>query len=95
MFHFPVPYNTYLAHCALSKLKFPISNIYSNIPKERTPQPLQLSIIIDLISHEVGREQKALFFVIIWNQIYKKLLSKQQDFFGTFIKELKNHEKKK
>ena len=63
------PYNPHLAHCALSKLDFPIGNIYCIIPKERTPQPLQLSIIIDLISHEVGREQKALLFVVIRKQI--------------------------
>ena len=41
-----LPYNPYLAHGALSKLKFPIGNIYCIIPKKRTPQPLQLSIII-------------------------------------------------
>ena len=41
-----LPYNTYLAHGALSKLKFPIGNIYCIIPKKRTPQPLQLIIII-------------------------------------------------
>ena len=84
-----LPYNPYLAHCALSKLEFPIGNIYCIIPKERTPQPLQLSIIIDLISHEVGREQKALLFVVILKQIYTKALSKQQDFIGAFIKELR------
>ena len=35
-----LPYNPYLAHRALSKLEFPIGNIYCIIPKERTPQPL-------------------------------------------------------
>ena len=46
-----IPYNPYLALCALSKLEFPISNIYCIIPKERTPQPLQLSFIIISISY--------------------------------------------
>ena len=84
-----IPYNPYLAHRALSKLEFPIGNIYCIIPKERTPQPLQLSIIIDLIPHEVGREQKALLFVVILKQIYTKALSKQQDFISVFTKEFK------
>jgi len=46
-----IPYNPYLAHRALSKLEFPIGNIYCIIPKKRTSQPLQLSIIIILISY--------------------------------------------
>ena len=60
-----IPYNPYLAHGALSKLKFPIGNIYCIIPKKRTPQPLQLSIIAISISYEVGQEQKAIFLVVI------------------------------
>ncbi len=40
---YEVPYNPYLAHCALSKLEFSIGNIYCVIPKERTPQLLKLS----------------------------------------------------
>ena len=50
-----VPHNPYLAHRALSKLEFPIGNIYCIIPKKRTPLPLQLSTIINSISHEVGQ----------------------------------------
>ena len=83
-----IPYNPYLAHCALSKLEFPIGNIYCIIPKERTPQPLQLSIMIIRIFHEVGREWKALLFIVIWKQIDTKVLSKQQNFFDAFIQEL-------
>ena len=84
-----IPYNPYLAHCALSKLAYTIGNIYCIIPKERTPLPqlLQLSIIIIIrISHEVWWEQKALLFVVIWKQIDINILSKKQDFFGAFIK---------
>ena len=69
-----LPYNPYLAHRALSKLEFPIGNIYCIIPKERTPLPLQLSTIINSISHEVGQNS------IILKQIYTKVLSKQQNF---------------
>ena len=67
-----IPYNPYLAHRALSKLEFPIGNIYCIIPKERTPQPLQLSIIAISISYEVGQEQKAMFFVVILKQLDTK-----------------------
>ena len=67
-----LPYNPYLAHRALSKLEFPIGNIYCIIPKERTPQPLQLSIIAISISYEVGQEQKAMFFVVILKQLDTK-----------------------
>ncbi len=70
---FLVPYNPYLAHRALSKLEFPIGNIYCIIPKERTPQPLQLSINIISIFCKVGWEQKALLFVVIWKQIDTKV----------------------
>ena len=92
-----IPYNPYLAHRALSKLEFPIGNIYCIIPKERTIQPLQLSIIAISIYYEVGREQKALLFVVIWKQIDTSVLSKQQDFLCIY-KRIKsffsNHEKK-
>ena len=89
-----IPYNPYLAHRALSKLEFPIGNIYCIIPKKRTPLPLQLSTIINSISHKVGQNS------IILKQIYTKVLSKQQNFIGAFIKELqksflKNHKRKK
>ena len=76
-----IPYNPYLAHRALSKLEFPIGNIYCIIPKERTPQPLQLSIIAISISYEVGQEQKAMFFVVILKQLDTKDLSNHQEFF--------------
>ena len=76
-----IPYNPYLAHRALSKLEFPIGNIYCIIPKERTPQPLQLSIIAISISYEVGQEQKAMFFVVILKQLDTKDLSNHQGFF--------------
>ena len=76
-----IPYNPYLAHRALSKLEFPIGNIYCIIPKERTPQPLHLSIIAISISYEVGQEQKAIFFVVILKQFDTKDLSNHQEFF--------------
>ena len=82
-----IPYNPYLAHRALSKLEFPIGNIYCIIPKERTPQPLQLSIIAISISYEVGQEQKAMFFVVILKQLDTKDLSNHQGFF--FLKSRK------
>ena len=67
-----IPYNPYLAHSALSKLEFPIGHIYCITPKERTPQPLQLSTIIMTISCKVGWEQKSLLFVVIWKQMAPK-----------------------
>ena len=45
-------------------------------------------------------ETESITFVVIRKPIYTKVLSKHQDFFGAFIKELKifffkNHERKK
>ena len=81
-----LPYNPYSAHRALSELEFPIGNIYCIIPKERTPQPLQLSIIAISISYEVGQEQKAIFFVVILKQFDTKDLSNHQEFFFLIMK---------
>ena len=36
----------------------------------------------------MGREQKALLFVVILKQIYTKALSKQLDLIGAFIKKI-------
>ena len=81
-----IPYNPYLAHRALSKLEFPIGNIYCIILKECTPQPLQLSIIAISISYEVGQEQKAMFFVVILKQFDTKDVSNDQEFFFLIMK---------
>ena len=83
---------TYSTHRALSKLEFPIGNIYCIIPKKRTPSRFNYLSKVSF-SYEEGWEQKALLFIVIWNQnrikVDTKVLSKQQNFSCAFIKKKK------
>ena len=80
-------YNPYLAHRVLSKLEFPIGNIYCIIPKKRTP-PSHFSY------------QLLLLFVVIRKQIDTKICQNSRSSLMHFKKNWKfffslNHERLK